>query len=180
MGRHCAGPSAHRTPLRWGFLAPCLQCPACRICPFAATFSKRNAFWQPFSANRVGSAHFSMAAARHSDADEWPSFVPEERPIIRALTPQSAQTISLSGPILKPSDRLLIVVSRFPVSFSSHVAEPFSEHSGHVTDVTNRSRLATMASWMERRLTLNMPVGSHPPLRVPTARMSVGAPGPGR
>jgi hypothetical protein len=121
-----------------------------------------------------------MAAARLSDANEWPSFVPEERPIIRALTPQSAQTISLSGPILKPCDRLLIVVSRFPVSFSSHVAEPFSEHSGHVTDVTNRSRLATTASWMERRLTLNMPVGSHPPLRVPTARMSVGAPGPGR
>jgi hypothetical protein len=120
-----------------------------------------------------------MAAARHSDADEWPSFVPEERPIIRALTPQSAQTISLSGPILKPCDRLLIVVSRFPVSFSSHVAEPFSEHSGHVTDVTNRSRLATTASWMERRLTLNTPVGSHPPLRVPTARMLVGAPGPG-
>jgi hypothetical protein len=67
-------------------------------------------------------------------------------PIIRALTPQLAQRISLSGPILKPSDRLLIVVSKFLLSFSSHLAEPFSAHTGHVTDVTNRSSFAIAAS----------------------------------
>jgi hypothetical protein len=39
---------------------------------------------------------------RHPDADESPSFAPEAIPIIRALTPHSAQTISLSGSILKP------------------------------------------------------------------------------
>jgi hypothetical protein len=82
----------------------------------------------------------------HPEAEEWPSFVPEAMPIMRALTPQSAQIISLSGPILKPCDRLLIVVSKFPLSFSSHVAEPFSAHSGHVTDVTDRSRLSITAS----------------------------------
>jgi hypothetical protein len=65
---------------------------------------------------------------------------------MRASTPQSVQTISLSGPTVKPCDRLLIVVSKFPLSFSSHVAEPFSAHSGHVTDVTNRSRLSITAS----------------------------------
>jgi hypothetical protein len=89
---------------------------------------------------------------RHPDSEELPTFAPEAMPIIRALTPHSAQTISLSGSILKPCDRLLIVVSKFPLSFSSHVAEPFSAHSGHVTDVTNRSRLATTASRSERRL----------------------------
>jgi hypothetical protein len=78
-----------------------------------------------------------------SDAEEWPSFVPEAMPIMRVLTPQFTHRISLPEPILKPCDRLLIVVSKFPLSFSSHVAEPISAHSGHVTDVTNRSRLAT-------------------------------------
>ena len=82
----------------------------------------------------------------HPEAEEWASFVPEAMPTMRALTPQSVQTISLSGPTVKPCDRLLIVVSKFPLSFSSHVAEPFSAHSGHVTDVTNRSRLSITAS----------------------------------
>ena len=35
---------------------------------------------------------------------------------MRALTPQSAQIIPLSGPTLKPCDRLLIAVSKFPLS----------------------------------------------------------------
>jgi hypothetical protein len=91
----------------------------------------------------------------HPEAGEWPIFVPEAMPTMRALTPQSAQRISLSGSIPKPCDRLLIVVSKFPLSFSSHVEEPFSAHSGHVTDITNRSRLCTTSSWMERRLTNN-------------------------
>jgi len=78
---------------------------------------------------------------------------------MRALTPQSAQRISLSGPVLKPCDRLLIVISKFLLSFSSHVAEPFSAHTGHVTDMTNRSRLYTTASRMEPRLTNNGQIG---------------------
>jgi hypothetical protein len=64
-----------------------------------------------------------------------------------ALTPQSAQLISVPpGPIMKPSDTLLILVSKSPRSLSSHVAVPFSAHSGHVTGVTNRSRFAVVAS----------------------------------
>src|ERR1700722_18138073 len=64
-----------------------------------------------------------------------------------ALTPHSAQLISLPpGPIVKPSDTLLILVSKSPRSLSSHIAEPFSAHSGHVTCVTNRSRFAIVAS----------------------------------
>jgi hypothetical protein len=53
---------------------------------------------------------------------------------------------STPGPIMKPSDTLLILVSKSPRSLSSHVAEPFSAHSGHVTGVTNRSRFAIVAS----------------------------------
>ena len=87
---------------------------------------------------------------RHPDSEEQPSFAPEAMPIIRALTPHSAQTISLSRPILKPCDRLLIVVSKFPLSFSSHVAEPFNARSGHVTAVTNGSRLATTRPTLEQ------------------------------
>ena len=41
---------------------------------------------------------------------------------------------------------LFILVSRFLLSSSSHVAEPFSAHCGQVTGVTNRSRLAIEAS----------------------------------
>jgi hypothetical protein len=70
-------------------------------------------------------------------------------PIIRALTPQLVQRISVPGPILKPRDRLLIVVSKFPLSFSCHVAEPFSAHTGHVTDVTNRSSFAITVPWLD-------------------------------
>ena len=47
---------------------------------------------------------------------------------------------------MKPCDKLLIVVSRFLLSSSSHVAEPFSAHCGHVTCVTNRSRFTIVAS----------------------------------
>jgi hypothetical protein len=47
---------------------------------------------------------------------------------------------------MKPCDMLLIVVSRFPPSSSSHVTEPFDAHCGHVTGVTNRSRFTVAGS----------------------------------
>jgi hypothetical protein len=67
--------------------------------------------------------------------------------MMRAVTPQSMQRTSLPGKILKPRERLLIVVSKFPLSFSTQVAVPFSAHTAHVTDVTNRSRFAIPVSW---------------------------------
>ena len=64
---------------------------------------------------------------------------------INALNAAVGAKNSVPGPILKPCDRLLIVVSKFPLSFSSHAAVPFSAHTGHVTEVTNCSSFAIAA-----------------------------------
>jgi hypothetical protein len=86
---------------------------------------------------------------------ECPSFAPEAMPTTRAITPQSEQRISLSTPVLKPRDRSLIVISKFSFSLSSHVAEPSCVHTGHLTDITKRSRLCTTVSLMQRRRVTN-------------------------